>query len=89
MPYYLSMTDDERHDAALAGLIELQKDAARQLREVLEAAIDVAGKIDTPLGSPVRGYDLDDIVATLRDLLPDQTEAEIKFAADCVLEGSV
>lgn len=59
-----------RQEAAVETLLSAQEQAARRLRDVLTAAVAEIEQIEFPLGSPVQGYDVPDILSTLRDLIP-------------------
>lgn len=59
-----------RKEAAVEALLAAQERAAKALRAVLLSAWAQIEQIKFPLGSPVQGYDVADILSTLRDLTP-------------------
>ncbi len=86
--YALSVA--EQVEAEIAGMVRDQTTAVTQLSTLLTLAAQLADKMDFPLGSPTEGFDVDDIRAALREMIPTQTaDAMWERASEIVRERAL
>lgn len=69
-------------DLTARATIRQQEADCAALAAALETAIATVGKLSFPLGAPAKGYYPDDIIGTLRDMMPTQTRAEMVAATE-------
>ena len=77
-----TLDPDTRSDLEALAAVRQQESDCATLAAALETAIATIRPLSFCLGAPAKGYYPDDIVATLQDMMPTQTRAEMIAATE-------